>query len=294
MDFAHSNSEPGVFPPMNHINVRFVSLSPIHLQIKKSSPMKTSTPTRNETAVPSLFQMAAHLEDSVPAARLRKTVPAPSQTPFVDLVLRPEKLEAALKDARAENEAFDASLTTGRNGAKRATSNSPPNSVTIKKNGANPPREFKNVEFFLKAPCGQIGQARRRFYGLGKMSARLDAERGWGLVQLHPAGAGTIFLPFHRGRSMVRRPAFRPARSQSLWHRECRDGGPLSGKHEPVSKFRPVAKMPAVQFPGSRKRCDRRDGGVFDSRLDIDVAAFAPGRLFERFVSRAASPKMKG
>ncbi len=118
--------------------------------------MKTSAPTQKNTIVPSLFQIAAYLEDSVPAARLRKTAPAPSQTAFADLVLHPDKLEAALNGARAENEAFDASLTTGRNGAKGATRNPPPNGATIKKNrGANPPRELKRVEFSLKAPAAK-------------------------------------------------------------------------------------------------------------------------------------------
>ncbi len=46
---------------------------------------------------------------------------SPSQTPFADLMLHPEKLEAALKTARDENDAFDASRTLGQSPAHPAT-----------------------------------------------------------------------------------------------------------------------------------------------------------------------------
>lgn len=105
--------------------------------------------------VPSLFQIAAHLEDSVPAACLKKPAPTPGQTPFVDLVLQPEKLEAALKDASAQNDDFEASLTISRNDARRTTQNSPTTGVSIKKRRANSPREMKEVEFFLRAPSAK-------------------------------------------------------------------------------------------------------------------------------------------
>ena len=43
-----------------------------------------------------------------------KTISPASQTPFTDLMLHPDKLEAALKAARRENEAFEASRKYGR------------------------------------------------------------------------------------------------------------------------------------------------------------------------------------
>jgi hypothetical protein len=116
---------------------------------------KTTTPTRTKPVVPSLFQIAAHLDEVVPAAGLKRTAPAPSQTPFADLVLHPDKLEAALKAAEAENDAFDASRTIRRNDSKRTTPKSPTRAVTVKENSAGIPRQPRNVEFSLKAPSAK-------------------------------------------------------------------------------------------------------------------------------------------
>jgi len=43
-----------------------------------------------------------------------KTSPALNETPFTDLMLHPEKLEAALQAARRENDAFANSRRFGR------------------------------------------------------------------------------------------------------------------------------------------------------------------------------------
>jgi hypothetical protein len=155
MDLAHSNSEPGVIPPINHINVRFVPISPIQLQIKKTQSMKTSTPTQQGTVASSLFQIAARIEDSVPSINWKRISPAPGRTPFIDLVLHPDKLEAKLNAARAENVAFDRSRAFNSNDANGTTRNSPPESVTIKKDKAHLPREIRKVEFSLKAPSAR-------------------------------------------------------------------------------------------------------------------------------------------
>jgi hypothetical protein len=46
-----------------------------------------------------------------------------SPTPFTDLMLNPEKLEAALKMAKHENDAFEASRRFGRDANNSATAN---------------------------------------------------------------------------------------------------------------------------------------------------------------------------
>jgi hypothetical protein len=117
--------------------------------------MKTSASTQNRTVIPSLFQVAAHLEDLAPAGGLKEFTPAFSNTPFADMMLHPDKLEAALKNARAENEAFDASRTTSRNDAKRPTRNSPSRSVAVKKDKASLPRATRKIEFVLEAPSAK-------------------------------------------------------------------------------------------------------------------------------------------
>ena len=117
--------------------------------------MKTSAPTQSKPMVPSLFQIASHFEDFVPAAGLKKPMPALSNTPFADLVSHPEKLEAALKSARAENDAFAASCTTSRKDVTSTTRNPPPNNGVIKKHKARLPRELKKIEFSLEAPSAR-------------------------------------------------------------------------------------------------------------------------------------------
>jgi hypothetical protein len=115
--FCAFKRQIGVFSSMTSINVRFVATAPFKLQIKHA--MKTSTPAQNKPMIPSLFQIAAHMEDFTPAIT-SKSLP-PNQTPFSDLMLHPDKLEAALKTARIENDAFDASRTFSRSPANRAT-----------------------------------------------------------------------------------------------------------------------------------------------------------------------------
>jgi Glycogen recognition site of AMP-activated protein kinase len=155
MKLAHSNDEPGGPSPMNHISVRFVSLSPLQLQIKNLTPMKkTPTPTQTKPIVPSLFQIAASL-DVASAAASNKNASEPSQTPLADLIRHPDKLEAALKTARAENEAFAASRTVSRKAAGRPTRTPPPNRDAIKKPKADLPRETRKIEFVLEAPAAK-------------------------------------------------------------------------------------------------------------------------------------------
>ena len=83
---AHSNGKPDVPSTTNNIDVRFAPATRLPLQIKHSM----------------------------------KTTPSLNQTPFTDLMLHPEKLEAALKAAKSENDAFAASRVFGRSGTASA------------------------------------------------------------------------------------------------------------------------------------------------------------------------------
>jgi hypothetical protein len=89
MCLADSNDRPVTPSNVTSINVQFAPVSLLQLQIKH--PMKTASPL--------------------------------SQTPFADLMMHPEKLEAALKKAKNENDAFAASRTFGQGEANRATPN---------------------------------------------------------------------------------------------------------------------------------------------------------------------------
>lgn len=67
--------------------------------------------------IPSLFQIASHFEDFA-AIYISKATQPLNETPFADLMLHPEKLEAALKAAKNENDAFAASRKFNRVTAK--------------------------------------------------------------------------------------------------------------------------------------------------------------------------------
>lgn len=124
------------------------------LQIKNSYFMKNSTPPQRKPIVLSLFQVAAQLEDSVRAASLKKTAPASSRTPFVDLMMNPDKLEAALKAASAENGAFDASRTITRSDGNHPQQR--PSSAGVAKQGKSiPPRPTRKVKILLEAPAAK-------------------------------------------------------------------------------------------------------------------------------------------
>jgi hypothetical protein len=82
--------------------------------------------------------------------------PSPvNETPFADLMLHPEKLEAALKTTKRENDAFEASRTFGR-----STINSATRTVSPANNGACQPSShasanLKPAEFHLGAPSAK-------------------------------------------------------------------------------------------------------------------------------------------
>ena len=104
-----------VFSSTRRIDVRFIAIEPFQLRIKHA--MKISSLIQSKAIVPSLFQVASRIEDFAPAV-VSKSTPPLEQTPFVELMLHPEKLEAALKIAKVENDAFDAARTFSRQGAQ--------------------------------------------------------------------------------------------------------------------------------------------------------------------------------
>ena len=114
--------------------------------------MKTAS-HQNKSAAPAPFQIAVLPEDFVLPSLVMEAAPSSGQTPFADLMLHPEKLEAALKVARRENDAFDASLTIDRS----AVNGSGPDASSKRSYGARESSrhlkgELKVIEFYLEAP----------------------------------------------------------------------------------------------------------------------------------------------
>jgi hypothetical protein len=119
--------QTGRFPPLTtSISIQFVATSTFQIQIKKTNYMKTSAMTHNGTIVPSLFQIASYFEDFVPKAGLKRPALALSNTPFAELMLHPEKLEAVLKSAKTENDAFGTQSTEDQSPARPATRSGTP------------------------------------------------------------------------------------------------------------------------------------------------------------------------
>jgi hypothetical protein len=115
---AHSNGKPVVFLTTTNINARFATDPLLQFQIKH--PVKT--------------------------------LPSISQTPFVDLALHPEKLEAALQTAKNENDAFAASRTFGVSATRLATPNALSQTNRARKSYKHSCFELVKTEFKLEAP----------------------------------------------------------------------------------------------------------------------------------------------
>jgi hypothetical protein len=151
MSLEHSNGEPGIYHSMTSINVRFVAISPLQLQIKYA--MKTSAPIQNKPIVSSLFQVASRFEDFAPAAISESASPL-NQTPFADLMLHPEKLEAALNAAKVENDAFATSHKARTKRATRSAASKNKNN-NLWKCSDHSLIELKQIEFTLEAPSAK-------------------------------------------------------------------------------------------------------------------------------------------
>jgi hypothetical protein len=141
------NDQSAVSSLTNVINVRFVPISSLQLQIKYA--MKTPAPIQNKPILPSLFQIAAHLDRVIPSAT-SKTSLSLNQPSFASSMCHPEKLEAVSKtEAR----------TTGQKPIKRLMQSARPSSGDGggigKPAGHYSPHELKKIEFFLKAPSAK-------------------------------------------------------------------------------------------------------------------------------------------
>jgi AMP-activated protein kinase-like protein len=121
--------------------------------------MKTSALTQDEPITPPLFHIVPRNEDFTPAT-ISKSAPPVNKTPFADLMSHPDKLEAAFKNAKRENDAFDASRIFSRSASKNETPTVPPAINRQCHNSARQPSshslsELKITEFHLEAPFAE-------------------------------------------------------------------------------------------------------------------------------------------
>ncbi len=155
MSLVPSNGELTASVSMTSIKILFAAISPIQLHINHA--MKNSVPIQNKSLIPSLFQIASHLEDFVPATNSKS--PTPSEpSGFADLMLHREKLEEALKVAKSKNDAFDASRKFSESPAKRATRSAASQNFddsSAEKSSSHSLIELKATEFHLEAPFAE-------------------------------------------------------------------------------------------------------------------------------------------
>ena len=147
MNLEHSCDKPDVFPSTTNINVRFVPPTPLELPIK----IMKSNSASNAQPLPSLFQIAAHIEDFAQALAAR-TVRRLDEMPFAEVIHRWEQ------QVRGRQTAATVAAPPPPHPApapmKRAVRTAAPKN---KKTGTNPPpappmREPKRIQFSLTAP----------------------------------------------------------------------------------------------------------------------------------------------
>src|SRR5260221_678100 len=142
MNPPHSSGKPGASFPATNISVRFVVDEPRNFRINHAMKASASTASHNE---------------GFAFATTAKSAPPADGTPFADLILHPEKLEAAFKAAKNANDAFEASRTFGSNAINRIARTASPagNGARRSSSHASPNFKIKPAEFYLEAPSAK-------------------------------------------------------------------------------------------------------------------------------------------
>jgi len=160
--------------------------------------MNISHSKQNGMPTPSLFQLAAFVEDFFPAgSSSRKPAPALRKSPFADLRRHFQNLKAVVKSTHAQNNAsaarLDEAIPVSRT-SRRATSRKRKANGTDKLN-AQALRELKKVEFCLKAPAADSVKLAADFTEWDKFPLDLIKSEGgvWYTVVPLPPG----HYPYH-------------------------------------------------------------------------------------------------
>jgi hypothetical protein len=143
------------FPDEPHNYVRFVHFSPLQLQIRHD--MNTSRVSQNESQIAALFRVASRIGQTSPAAGLKDPELGPEHSRFADLVAQPEKLEEALRAARAENDAFAASRTIRLDAPRTGWSPPPQIEIAVKSPGKSA-HGIQHIRFSIEAPAAKSVQ----------------------------------------------------------------------------------------------------------------------------------------
>jgi hypothetical protein len=185
MSVAQSSGQPDIFLPILNISVNFVPDPPIQIKMKHS--IKTSAGSQHIKNIPSLFQVAAHLDGFAPAnARPRPQIRAS----FDDSKLHSEKVEVVSKTKeRTANQKSTKSPTRSAMRKTRANDSARKPSHSLGK--------LINVDFFLDAPLAKSAKLAADFTDWGNSPLDMvKSEDGvWhALVPLPPGDHSYRFI----------------------------------------------------------------------------------------------------
>jgi hypothetical protein len=134
---------PGISLSTQSISIRFTAMPPRQLQIKNI--MKTLTTIQDKKNVPSLFQVAAQIENESPVPAAMKPVSSLNKTPLADLMLNPSKAGTMLATAK-----------TGDRGTSQGSTKRAPQTEALKKRGGGTGKPSLHsgveTEFKFEAP----------------------------------------------------------------------------------------------------------------------------------------------
>jgi len=194
MNLVYPNDKSETFSSATNISVRFIPATPMQLQIKIKTMKSVSIP--NQPIIPSLFQIAAHMEDFA-LAQSAKTARRLRQMPFAGLMLHPEKLAAVLKPAGTGNNTAAATQEIGRRIARRAPRKATPKNTAICKTPSHSLSALKKTEFFLEAPSAKSVKLAADFTDWEKLSldmTRIENGIWFAAVSLAPGNYSYRFI----------------------------------------------------------------------------------------------------
>jgi len=155
MNLAQSSDQAGIFLPILNISVNFVADPPLQIQMKRA--MKNSATSQPVKIIPSLFQVAAHL-DGLPPVNAKPQLQ--KRAPIDDLKLHSEK--AGIVSKTKERTTSQKSTKFVALGAVRKTR--PEDNVS---KFYRSPGMLRDVDFFLDAPLAKSAKLAADFTDWG-------------------------------------------------------------------------------------------------------------------------------
>jgi hypothetical protein len=182
MTLAHSDEPTDMLSFPTRLKIKFLPPTTMQLPIQTMNPSSTS----NESMMPSLFQIAAQIEDFIPG-----------QTPFPELLQHAERLAAVLKQAVTIHSVTAAPEKPAN--IKRATRPSASKNRKPADKNPEPPSgdEPAKIKFYLKAPTARSVKLAADFTQWEKSAlemAKVENDTWFAAVPLTPGRYSYRFI----------------------------------------------------------------------------------------------------